>query len=142
MPCVGFEKMGPEVVAANGVRVIDQVAVTVPLDPWLSLQAAAGYSCLSVRNLRGWLSHHERPLPCYRVNGKILLRRSELDRWLVGFRQNNTERLNQMVDETIRELRVKSNHELGGQTPQGRQAKGQIRRTTKRVAPGLQNGAE
>lgn len=142
MPCVGFEKMGPEVVAANGVRVIDQVAVTVPLDPWLSLQAAAGYSCLSVRNLRGWLGHPERPLPCYRVGGKILLRRSELDRWLSAFRRVGKEDVDTLVDRILKDIQTESNHELGGQTPQGREAKRQLRSATKRVAPGLQNGAE
>ena len=142
MPCVGFEKMGPEVAAVIGARVVDQLTIAASLDPYLSLRAAAPYCGLGVRTLRGWLSHPERPLPCYRVNGKILLRRSELDRWLSAFRRVGTEDVDTMVDGLLREIQAESNHELGGQTPQGREAKGQLRRATKRVAPELQKGAE
>ena len=123
-----------------GHRAIDRLEVTIPLDPFFSLRAASSYCGLSGRSLRWWLSHPERPLPCYRVNGKILLRRSELDRWLSAFRRVGTEDVNTMVDGLLREIQAESNQQLGGQTPQGRGAKGQLRRTTKRVAPGLQNG--
>jgi len=132
----------PMVRVLRGRQLVETVSVTVPLDPWLSLQAAANYSGLSVRTLRGWLSHLDRPLPCYRVGGKVLLRCSELDGWLSSFRQVGSADVDATVDRILKDIQAESNHELGGQTPQGREAKGQLRRTTKRVAPGLQNGAE
>lgn len=91
--------------------VVEQIAVSIPLDPYLSLRAAAGYCGLSIRSLRGWLDHPERPLPCYRVGGKILLRRSELDRWLSAFRRVGTEEVNTMVDGILREIQAESNSE-------------------------------
>lgn len=66
----------------------ERVVVSVPLDPFLDLQALAGYSSLSVRTLRGYLElpAHE-ALPHYRLpgGGKILVRRSTFDAWLEQF---------------------------------------------------------
>jgi hypothetical protein len=57
-----------------------------PLDPYLPLKALAGYSGLSVRRLRQLL---ELPpadaLPCYRLGGKILVRRSAFDAWMAQY---------------------------------------------------------
>jgi excisionase family DNA binding protein len=50
------------------------------------LVALAKYSGLSVRTLRGCLSDRTRPLPHYRVGGKILVRRSDFDVWVSQFR--------------------------------------------------------
>ena len=55
-------------------------------DAYLPLRALAGYSGLSVRTLRGYLSHASSPLPHYRIGGKVLVRRSEFDQWVEGFR--------------------------------------------------------
>ena len=88
-----------------GNRVINRLDVAISLDPWFSLRAASSYCGLSVRSLRGWLSHAERPLPCYRVNGKILLRHSELDQWLGGFRRTGAEHLDTLVEGIVREIR-------------------------------------
>jgi hypothetical protein len=65
----------------------ERVAITVPLDPYLSLRALAGYSGLSVRRLRDLLSDPAHPLPCYRIGVKILVRRSEYDGWAARFRR-------------------------------------------------------
>ena len=59
--------------------VIERVEARVILDPYLSLVGLAGYSGLSVRKLRAHLADVMHPLPCYRVGGKILVRRSEFD---------------------------------------------------------------
>jgi hypothetical protein len=68
--------------------VVDELAVTSALDPYLSLQALATYSSSSVRWLRGRLVDPHRPLPCYRLpGGKILVRRSEFDAWIARHRQ-------------------------------------------------------
>src|SRR5262245_53784711 len=67
--------------------VAERVAVSVPLDPFLSLKALAGYSSLSVRKLRDHLDDPSNPLPCYQVGGKILVRRSEFDTWISSQRR-------------------------------------------------------
>src|SRR5712692_3662109 len=67
--------------------VAERVVLSAPLDPFLSLRALADYSGLSVRTLRGYIDGlPDEALPCYRVNGKILVRRSEFDAWIGQFR--------------------------------------------------------
>lgn len=53
--------------AAGQDRRVEQIIVSVPLDPYLSLKALATYSGLSVRKLRNCLRHPSHPLPHYRV---------------------------------------------------------------------------
>ena len=63
-------------------------AVSDPrLDPYLSLRGLADYSSLSVRTLRSYIADSVRPLPYYRVGGKILVRVSEFDNWLATHRE-------------------------------------------------------
>jgi excisionase family DNA binding protein len=40
------------------------------------------YACVSERTLREWIHRSVDPLPAVRVGYKILVRRSEFDRWL------------------------------------------------------------
>lgn len=69
------------------LRIVSEVAVSVPLDPLLSLKALASYSGLGKRTLQGFLALlPSEALPCYRVGGRVLVRRSVFDRWLERFR--------------------------------------------------------
>ena len=78
-----------------------------PKDGYMSLRAlAANYSGLSVRTLRAYLSHPTRPLPHFRVGGKILVRRSEFDAWVAQFRvSRSVVGIPTMVDEVVQGLR-------------------------------------
>ncbi len=51
-------------------------------DPYYSLRVAANYTDLSPHTLREATKDPERPLPCYSLPRKLLIRRSELDSWL------------------------------------------------------------
>ena len=82
----------------------ERVVVSTPLDPFLSLKALAAYSGLSVRTLRDYLANPLRPLPCYRVGGKILVRRSEFDAWMVRHRQVGHPDVDRIVSEALRGL--------------------------------------
>ncbi len=84
------------------ISVIDEVSVSVGLDPWLSLRALASYSGLSVRKLRYLLADPHHALPFYRVDGKILVRRGDFDRWMEANKANLS--LDTMVEEVIRDL--------------------------------------
>lgn len=55
-------------------------------DRYLSLRDLAAYSSLSIRKLRDCLGDRRHPLPCYRIGGKILVKRTEFDAWAQGFR--------------------------------------------------------
>jgi len=101
------------------MRTIEMVNITTDLDPWFGLLVLSQYSGLSVRSLRAYLADPHRPLPHYRmrephviatkagkrrtVSGKILVRRSDFDRWMETFR--HTPDLDKLVDEAVRELR-------------------------------------
>ena len=81
--------------------------VTPPCDTsvveagYLSLRALSAYSNLSVRTLRGYLSHPARPLPHYRVGGKVLVKRSEFDGWVSGLREESVSQVDAIVAEVL-----------------------------------------
>jgi len=83
------------------------MAATPPLDApvveagYLSLRTLAAYSDLSVRTLRGYLSHPARPLPHYRVGGKVLVKRSEFDVWVTGFREESAPVVDAIVADVL-----------------------------------------
>jgi excisionase family DNA binding protein len=64
------------------VRIIEAVTIQQDFDPWLSLKGLAGYSSLSRRTLQDLVNDTSDPIPSYRVGGKILVRKSEFDRWM------------------------------------------------------------
>jgi hypothetical protein len=74
-------------------------------DPFLDLRALTHYSNLSVRTLTRHLHDLEHPLPHYKVRGKILVRRSEFDRWMEGFRRRPQQDLPRLVDEVLAKFR-------------------------------------
>ena len=90
--------------AAEQDRRVEQIIVSVPLDPYLSLKALATYSGLSVRKLRNCLRHPSHPLPHYRVDGKILIRRSEFDVWIAAYRRVGDPEVDQIVDDVLAKL--------------------------------------
>ena len=55
---------------------------------FLDLKALAAYSSCSVRWLRGRLADRARPLPHYRVEGKILVKGEEFEQWIAQYRQD------------------------------------------------------
>jgi len=67
---------------------VEAVMLSSPADPYLSLVALATYSGLSVRKLRSFLERTPpaQALPCYRLAGKVLVRRSDFDRFMEQYR--------------------------------------------------------
>jgi excisionase family DNA binding protein len=49
---------------------------------WLDLRALTDYVAVSERTAREWIHRVENPLPAVQAGKKILVRRTELDRWL------------------------------------------------------------
>ena len=72
---------------------------------YLSMRTLSAYSGLSVRTLRGYLSDPARPLPHYRIGGKVLVRRSDYDAWVSVFRVAGSAGLGRVVDEVMEGLR-------------------------------------
>jgi hypothetical protein len=82
--------MMPEPLGQDRPRlaVVETFMLTAPADPYLSLRALAAYSGLSARTLYTFL-HRNPPaqaLPCYRLDGKILVRRSDFDAFMTQYR--------------------------------------------------------
>lgn len=75
-------------------------------DAYLSLRSLARYSDLSIRTLRTYLAHPTHPIPHFKMQGKILVKRSEFDAWMLGFRtQHTTDTLDDVVDELFQAVR-------------------------------------
>src|SRR5262249_33595218 len=97
-------RMNERVAQVRGV-LAERVVVSTQLDPFLSLGALAAYGGLSVRKLREYLEDAAHPLPCYRVGGKILVRRSEFDGWMVRYRQVGRVDVDKIVSDVFRSLK-------------------------------------
>jgi len=95
----------PRVKELDPRQYVEGVYVSIPLDPYLSLKALAAYSNLSVRTLRAYLQDPLHPLPCYRVGRKVLVRQSEFDRWIQGFRDVAFDRITAIVDKVVQSLK-------------------------------------
>ena len=73
---------------------------------YFDLQALAAYSSCSVRWLRDRLVDRLRPLPHYRIEGKILVKREEFDRWLSSSHiVNSPDGLIEIVDSVVAHMR-------------------------------------
>ena len=83
----------------------ERVVLSSTLDPFLSLKALAAYSGLGVRTLRAYLSDITHPLPCYRVGGKLLVRRSDYDAWAARYRHVGRPDVDGLVADVLRDLR-------------------------------------
>lgn len=84
-------------------HIIENIVIRADLDPYLSLKALSTYSGLSVRSLRDAVKDPVHPLPHYRLGGKILVRRSEFDRWMAQFRREGAD-LDPIVSEIAKEV--------------------------------------
>jgi hypothetical protein len=64
------------------------------------------YTGLSVRTLRGSLTRPAHPLRCYRPGGKLLVKRSDFDRWMSGYRagQPTATAVDRVVDDLLRDF--------------------------------------
>jgi hypothetical protein len=72
-------------------------------DTFLDLKQLAQYSTFSDSTLRGYLSDPEKPIPFFRVNRKILIRKRDFDLWMEQFRGENND-LDHIVDEMTNDL--------------------------------------
>jgi len=72
-------------------------------DQYLDLKTLAEYSCLSVRTIREYLSDADNPIPSFCLKRKILVKKSEFDRWMEGNRADDSE-IDNIVNEVMGEI--------------------------------------
>jgi hypothetical protein len=73
-------------------------------DQYLDLRRLSLYSGIGIRTLRSHLVRCANPLPYYRVGGKILVKRSEYDEWILAFRARGNAALDSVVNELVEGL--------------------------------------
>lgn len=73
-------------------------------DQYLDLRRLSLYSGIGIRTLRSHLVRCVNPLPCYRVGGKILVKRSEYDAWMLAFRKRGNAVLDIVISELVEVL--------------------------------------
>ncbi len=102
----GEDEPGPSGQPVAQIRGIlaERVVMSTPLDPFLDLRALTTYSGLSRRKLRNYLTDAAHPLPCYRIGGKILVRRSEYDAWAACYRQVGQPAVDRIVTDVLKSL--------------------------------------
>jgi len=72
--------------ALRGIIVTD-VEVSTPLDPFMTIKAAAAYCALSKRRIeRAVNTTPDKALVHYRLGKRIVIRRSDLDAWMARYR--------------------------------------------------------
>ena len=70
-------------------------------DSYFDLRGLSAYSTLGVSTLRG---HIKKGMPCFKIGGKILIKLSEFDRWLEGYRVNQDQDINSLVDDIMDQI--------------------------------------
>jgi hypothetical protein len=77
------------------LALVEHLMLSAPADPYLSLRALADYSGLSVKTLRGFLERNPpaQALVCYRLAGKVVVRRSDFDRFMQQYRPQGRKEL-------------------------------------------------
>jgi hypothetical protein len=73
-------------------------------DQYLDLRRLSLYSGIGIRTLRSHLVRCANPLPCYRVGGKILVKPSEYDAWMLAFRKRGNAVLDRVIGELVEGL--------------------------------------
>lgn len=93
-------RIGQKGLAPARIQTIERLEVQVALDPFLPLPALAAYSGLTRAALRRAINAApDLALPCYRVGTRILVRRSEFDRWLEAYRHRGRPSLEKALTE-------------------------------------------
>jgi predicted DNA-binding transcriptional regulator AlpA len=72
-------------------------------DRYIDLKTLSAYSSLSVSTIRDYLSNSLNPIPSYCIRRKILIKKSEFDRWMDRHRVDN-KRIDNIVNDIVNEF--------------------------------------
>ena len=72
-------------------------------DQYFDLRGLNAYSSLGISTIRDHIN--KGALPCFKVGGKILVRRSEFDKWIDNFRVRKNQELEKIVDDVLTNLK-------------------------------------
>ena len=74
-------------------------------DQYFDLPGLAKYCSLKVPTLRDHIRSGD--LPCFKVKGKILIKKSEFDHWIEAFRINKKQDLDNIVNDIMDSMSAK-----------------------------------
>ncbi|MFC1515629.1 helix-turn-helix domain-containing protein [Thermodesulfobacteriota bacterium] len=72
-------------------------------DQYFDLRGLSAYSSMGVSTLRDYINAGK--LPCFKLKGKILIKKSEFDIWLEKYRLNKKQDLNSIVSDVLENLK-------------------------------------
>lgn len=75
-------------------------------DQYFDLSGLYAYSCIPVPTLRDYIKRDG--MPCYKLRGKILVKRSEFDAWMDGHRVDSAGELKEKAIKVLDRLRAKN----------------------------------
>ena len=87
----------------EGFAIKEIVGIRVD-DCYMSLKALSAYSGISKRKLDNLRKDPYNSLPTFKVDGKVLVKKSEFDRWMERHRVTSTDagpKVNQIVEEVM-----------------------------------------
>jgi len=73
-------------------------------DQYFDLRGLSAYSTMGVSTLREYIK--EGKLPAYKVKGKVLIRKSEFERWIERHRMNQKKDIESIADDIIKSLKM------------------------------------
>lgn len=87
------------------MQIPDDIAekVIILKDQYFDLKGLSVFSSMAVGTLRDHIRSGS--LPCFKVKGKILIKLSEFDTWIEGYRLNKKQDLNNLVNEVLTDLK-------------------------------------
>ena len=79
-------------------------SLAAPAREWLDLRALTRYASVSERTLRNWIHAPADPLPAFQVGGKLLVRKSAFDQWVMAHPVAASERVDVIVNDVMRRM--------------------------------------
>ena len=83
----------------------EHISLALPSQEWLDLRALTKYACVSERTVRYWIHRAQNPLPAVQVGGKLLVKRSVFDQWVMAHPVEPNETVDNIVNDVLRRMR-------------------------------------
>ena len=74
-------------------------------DRFFDLKSLAEYASLSISTIRNYINDSDDPLPSFCIKRKILIKKSEFDRWIERHRTDKG-KLDRILDDLLRDFKT------------------------------------
>jgi hypothetical protein len=78
-------------------------SMVLPADYYMDIKSLSRYSGISIRKLKDLIRHPECPLPAYKIDGSIKIKKCEFETWLKRFRLTPAQQTHP-VDHIVRDI--------------------------------------